>query len=59
MIVIDSQVHAYEVNTSKRPWQSVPNWPEPRHWRRDGLSNGQSRCRRRDLHLCLFDVPGG
>src|SRR5215813_12747176 len=27
MAVIDSQVHAYEANTSKRPWASVPNWP--------------------------------
>src|SRR5262245_38475806 len=26
-IVIDSQVHAYEANTAKRPWHSVPNWP--------------------------------
>src|SRR6478672_2984224 len=28
MTVIDSQVHAYEANTSKRPWHSVPNWPD-------------------------------
>src|SRR5258708_11257582 len=28
MTIIDSQVHAYEVNTSKRPWHSVPNWPD-------------------------------
>jgi L-fuconolactonase len=27
MMVIDSQVHAYEANTPKRPWHSVPNWP--------------------------------
>ena len=27
MIIIDSQVHAYEANTPKRPWASVPNWP--------------------------------
>lgn len=27
MVVIDSQVHAYEANTPKRPWDSVPNWP--------------------------------
>src|SRR5688500_17214428 len=27
MPVIDSQVHAYEANTPKRPWYSVPNWP--------------------------------
>jgi len=26
--VIDSQVHAYEANTPKRPWHSVPNWPD-------------------------------
>jgi predicted TIM-barrel fold metal-dependent hydrolase len=28
MAIIDSQVHAYEANTPKRPWHSVPNWPE-------------------------------
>ncbi len=28
MAIIDSQVHAYEANTPKRPWDSVPNWPE-------------------------------
>ncbi|MBS0562343.1 MAG: amidohydrolase [Proteobacteria bacterium] len=27
MAIIDSQVHAYEANTPKRPWHSVPNWP--------------------------------
>lgn len=27
MMVIDSQVHAYEANTAKRQWHSVPNWP--------------------------------
>ena len=27
MIIIDSQVHAYEANTAMRPWHSVPNWP--------------------------------
>jgi hypothetical protein len=27
MTIIDSQVHAYEANTSKRPWHSVPSWP--------------------------------
>src|SRR5215213_3354714 len=27
MAIIDSQVHAYEANTAKRPWASVPNWP--------------------------------
>jgi L-fuconolactonase len=27
MMIIDSQVHAYEPNTPKRPWHSVPNWP--------------------------------
>jgi predicted TIM-barrel fold metal-dependent hydrolase len=26
-MIIDSQVHAYEANTPKRPWKSVPNWP--------------------------------
>lgn len=26
MLIIDSQVHAYEANTPARPWNSVPNW---------------------------------
>ncbi|MBR0750670.1 amidohydrolase [Bradyrhizobium jicamae] len=28
MTVIDSQVHAYEANSPKRPWATVPNWPD-------------------------------
>ena len=28
MTIIDSQVHAYEANTPKRPWFRVPNWPD-------------------------------
>ena len=27
-MIIDSQVHAYEANTLKRPWHTVPNWPD-------------------------------
>lgn len=27
MPVIDSQLHAYEANTPKRPWATTPNWP--------------------------------
>src|ERR1700752_5304333 len=27
MPIIDSQIHAYEANTPKRPWHNVPNWP--------------------------------
>src|SRR3954471_1865004 len=27
MPIIDSQIHAYEANTPKRPWHSSPNWP--------------------------------
>ena len=27
MAIIDSQVHAYEANTPKRLWATVPNWP--------------------------------
>ncbi len=27
MTIIDSQVHAYEANTPRRPWHTVPNWP--------------------------------
>ena len=26
-MIIDSQVHAYEANTSKRPWDTIPSWP--------------------------------
>ena len=26
--IIDSQVHAYEANTPKRPWATQPNWPD-------------------------------
>jgi len=26
-MIIDSQIHAYEANTPKRPWKNVPNWP--------------------------------
>src|SRR6185503_19995990 len=28
MAIIDSQVHAYEANTPKRPWHNVPSWPD-------------------------------
>ena len=28
MTIIDSQVHAYEASTPKRPWHTVPNWPD-------------------------------
>src|SRR5665213_1734129 len=28
MTMIDSQVHAYDANTPKRPWDTVPNWPD-------------------------------
>jgi predicted TIM-barrel fold metal-dependent hydrolase len=27
MPIIDSQVHAYEANSPRRPWHTVPNWP--------------------------------
>ncbi|GAA1917314.1 amidohydrolase family protein [Microbacterium aoyamense] len=26
-MIIDSQVHAYEANTSQRPWRNDPDWP--------------------------------
>lgn len=26
-MIIDSQIHAYEANTPKRPWRTAPNWP--------------------------------
>src|SRR5437867_1397051 len=35
MAIIDSQVHSYEANTPKRPWHSVPNWPD--HVTGDGM----------------------
>lgn len=28
MPIINSQLHAYEANTAKRPWHNVPNWPD-------------------------------
>jgi len=28
MMIIDSQVHAYDANTPQRPWKSQPNWPD-------------------------------
>ena len=28
MPIIDCQVHSYEANTPKRPWATVPNWPD-------------------------------
>src|ERR1700742_50558 len=27
-MIVDSHVHAYEANTAKRPWATVPNWPD-------------------------------
>src|SRR3954452_12288159 len=27
-VIIDSQVDAYEANTLKRPWHTVPNWAD-------------------------------
>ena len=57
MTIINSQVHAYQANTPKRPWHIVPNWPD--HVTGDemvaamdevGVDGG-------DLHLRLFDVP--
>jgi predicted TIM-barrel fold metal-dependent hydrolase len=27
-MIVDSQIHAYEANTPKRPWHKVPNWPD-------------------------------
>ena len=57
MTIIDSQVHAYEANTPKRPWHNVPNWPP--HVTGDEMvrGDGQGRRRRRDLHLRFFHVP--
>jgi len=50
MIIIDSQVHAYEANTPKRPWHSVRNWPD--HDARKMLcAEWPRRCGRNDLAL--------
>jgi hypothetical protein len=56
MTIIDSQVHAYEANTPKRPWHNVPNWPD--HVTGDEMvaAMDKVRRRRRDLHLPLFHV---
>jgi L-fuconolactonase len=57
MTIIDSQVHAYEANTPKRPWHSVPNWPD--HVTGDEMVVAMNKVGvgRRDLHLGLFHVP--
>ena len=55
MAIIDSQIHAYEANTPKRPWKTVPDSPLTRPATRCG-GDGQARRRRRDLRLPLFDV---
>ena len=57
MPIIDSQVHAYEANTPKRPWAQRAELARSRHRRRDGGGDGQGRRRRRDLHLVVLDVP--
>ena len=41
MTIIDSQVQLYEANTPKRPWHSVPNWPDRQLC--DGSATGPSR----------------
>ncbi len=28
MMIIDSQVHAYQENTPNRPWDTIPDWPK-------------------------------
>ena len=38
MTIINSQVHAYEANTAKRPWHSVPHWPD--HVTGDEMADG-------------------
>src|SRR5882672_5692068 len=41
MAIIDSQVHVYEANTPKRPWHTVPNWPD--HVTRDDMVAAMDR----------------
>jgi hypothetical protein len=45
MAIIDSQVHAYEANTPKRPWHSVPNWPDHATGGESQLGAGRHRER--------------
>jgi hypothetical protein len=54
MAIIDSQVHAYEANTPKRPWHTVPNWPdhEPDSVSR-AFSQRNARCGPSDWSLRL------
>jgi len=52
MVIIDSQVHAYEANTPSHPRHTVPNWPITLPVTRCG-GDGQGRARRRNLDLCL------
>src|SRR5690349_11474654 len=41
MAIIDSQVHCYEANTPRRPWHTVPNWPD--HVTRDEMVAAMDR----------------
>ena len=49
----NSQVHAYEANTP-RVLVHCAELARSRYGGRDGGGYGQGRCRRGDLHLCLF-----
>ncbi len=56
MTIIDSQVHAYEANTPKRPWHSVPNWPD--HVTGDEMVAAMDKVGVDGaIHLRLFHVP--
>ncbi len=51
MTIIDSRVHAYEANTPKRPWHSVPNWPD--HVTGDEMVAAMDNLPRKTLNLWL------
>ncbi len=55
MTIIDSQVDAYEANTPKRPWHSVPNWPY--HVTGDDNRTGRLRYRSQNLRNSLLIFP--
>ena len=60
MAIIDSQVHAYEANTPKRPWHSVPNWPATspatRWWRRWTRSASTARSSSPPSRMYRYDA---
>ena len=54
MTIIDSQVHAYEANTPKRPWHTVPNWPD--HVTGDEMVRAMQLCGANSLAALTPDL---